>query len=301
MPDLKEYLRKEKWFHALDFGEFASSGRFRPGQPQNITLYGFMDLIQHIDLRGASVLDIGATDGLASFGMKKLGAATVHATDSVDRATFRFARDHFGLDIEYYPNTQIKDLAKLFGASKFDLILCAGVFYHMLNPASALIECRKLLKNRGLFVLETAYNPKEKKPVIYINSEAELVDEVNTYSIPSESAIIGLFKLFGMEVLAIRTLKKPDRITVLGRAVEPEQVPGRSDLLQRIHRKDFCDYEFRLSDHVSSAVTSTIEYVGVQSKERIHYKSYQPNFPFHPPASKPHLGQTIWTSSEGNK
>ena len=156
MTDIRSFVRKEKWFHALDFGEISSSGRFKPGQPQNITLYGFMDLVKHINLAGITALDIGATDGLASFGMKKLGAASVHATDSTDKATFRFAREYFGLDVEYHPRTQIRDLTTIFSPGMFDFILCAGVFYHMLNPVSALMECRKILKNGGLLVLETA-------------------------------------------------------------------------------------------------------------------------------------------------
>jgi len=299
--NLKEFLSNNKWFHAIDFGDYASSGRFRPGRPQNITLYGFMDLIQHINLRGATVLDIGANDGLASFGMKKLGAVSVHATDSIDKATFRFARDYFGLDVEYHPKIQIKDFAKIFRTGEFDFVLCAGVFYHMLNPASALIECRKLLKKNGLFMLETAYISTEKKPVIYINSEAELVDEKETYWIPSESAIIGLFKLFGLEVLAVRTIKRPDRLTVLGKAVEPSQVSSRTDFLKRIHQVDFCDFEFQIKDHIPSTIISNIEYAGAHSKEHLDYETYQPGFPFHPLVSKLSFGNTIWTTPNGNR
>jgi len=56
---LEKTFADQKWFHSIDFGEFASSGRFKPGSPQNITLYGFMDLVRHIPLAGQTVLDIG--------------------------------------------------------------------------------------------------------------------------------------------------------------------------------------------------------------------------------------------------
>jgi hypothetical protein len=68
-----ERFASTRWFHAIDLGAFATSRRFPAGEPQNVTLYGATDLIQHIDLRGAAVLDIGTADGLISFGAVALG------------------------------------------------------------------------------------------------------------------------------------------------------------------------------------------------------------------------------------
>lgn len=87
--ELRHIAEKSKWFHAIDFGDFATSGRFPPGSPQNITLFGAMDLLGSIDLNGCRVLDIGSADGLASFGMKKLGAREVVSIDSFDLAISR--------------------------------------------------------------------------------------------------------------------------------------------------------------------------------------------------------------------
>lgn len=301
MQSIKSEFANYRWFHSIDMGDFATSGRFKPGAPQNITLFGFMDLVRHVDLSGMTVLDIGAVDGLASFGMKKAGAGIVHATDSTDHKTFRRCAEVLDLDIEYHPRIQIKDFVKTFEQGTFDLILCAGVFYHMLNPVSSFIACRKLIKEGGLIVMETPYFPGEERAAIFLNSETNMVDEHYTYSVPTKAALIGLMKLVGFEVLAIRTISGPDRITLLGKAVEPNAIPDRSPILQRMHKHDFVDFEFRLKDLISSPVHSKISYSGPRDEQAIDYMTYQPAFPFHPRRDKPIAGTTRWETPEGNR
>jgi tRNA (mo5U34)-methyltransferase len=296
--DLEKEFAGHRWFHSIDFGEFASQGRFPPGTPQNITLFGFMDLVKHIDLAGQIVLDIGATDGLASFGMAKSGAR-VQATDSVDKPTFRRGREVLGFDVDYHPNTQIKDFEHKFQRGNMDMIMCAGVFYHMLNPASSIFECRKLLKDGGLLFIETPYYPNEERAAIFVNSETNMVNEAYTYSVPTHSAVAGLMKLAGFDILATRILAAPDRITILGKAVEPSQVKDRSKLLARIHEVDLCDFSFRFRDEPVKQ-KSTIAYTGPQDEVVIDPAKFTPQFPLHPPADKRTVGSTIWSTAGGN-
>lgn len=297
---LKEEFASQKWFHAIDFGDFASQGRFRPGHPQNITLYGFMDLIQHIDLKGADVLDIGAVDGIASFGMSAMGANSVVATDTANKKTFLRAREVLNLDIDYHPHTQIRDFHNKFTPGSFDVILCAGVIYHMLNPVSAFLECRKIIKEGGLLFMETPYFAGEERACIFVNSEAEMVNEIYTYSVPTKAAVQGLMRLAGFEILATRTIKGPDRVTVLGRAAPLEEISDTTPLLKRIFESDTCDNDFRYKHHIPSPVESNVNYEGPRDERNIDYHSYKPNFPYHPPLQKEAVGTTIWTSESGN-
>jgi len=291
---------RERWFHSIDLGDFATSGRFPAGSPQNATLFGFMDLIKGIELEEMTVLDVGAVDGISSFGMKALGAAEVHATDSVDKATFRLVRDALDLDIRYHPNTQIKDFSRTFAPGSFDLILCAGVFYHMLNPVSSFLECRKIIKDGGLLIMESPYYPDEERAAIFINSETEMVEEAYTYSIPTKAALIGLMKLVGFNVLATRMLHGLNRMTVLGQAVAPADVEGRSKLLRRIHEVDFCDREFRIKNHLPPPVASRIRFTGQRGETSLKAKSFVPTFPYHPDRSVRTVGATLWSTPEGN-
>lgn len=299
MQELEAEFAAEKWFHAIDFGDFASSGRFKPGVPPNRTLFGFMDMIQHVDLKGMDVLDVGATDGLASFGMAARGAR-VQATDSVDKKTFRRAREVLGHPVEYHPKTQIKDFKEIFAPGTFDFILCAGVFYHMINPASSIFECRKILKDNGLLMIETPFYPNEERAAIFINSETETVMEANTYSVPTKSAVTGLMKLAGFEILAVRVAAPLNRVTVLGQARSPDQVGDRTPLLQRIHEVDLCDLEFRFKDEPPKA-PSTIAYEGPLGEQKLDTSAFEPDFPYQPPVTKRTVGNTIWSTPDGNR
>src|SRR5215831_10985883 len=76
-----ELLRKEvsalHWFHRIDLG----NGIITPGQDiDGETKIEFNKI--PTDLRGKTVLDIGAWDGLFSFEAERRGAARVLATDS---------------------------------------------------------------------------------------------------------------------------------------------------------------------------------------------------------------------------
>jgi 2-polyprenyl-3-methyl-5-hydroxy-6-metoxy-1,4-benzoquinol methylase len=298
--DLEARIAKSRWFHAIDFGDVASSGRFKPGEPQNVTLYGTMDLVANIDLTDAEVLDIGAADGLVSFGAVHLGAKRVVATDSGVREGFVLAREALGLDVEYAPQLQLKDLVQTFGRGSFDLIVCCGVIYHMLNPASAFFECRKLVKEQGLVIFESAYDKYSERAAIFINSEEGRYTEPNTYSIPTRSAILGLMRLACFDILAVRTLSGPPRITVLGRAVAPEMVRDRTDQTRRIHEIDLCDFDFQIKRHLPSPQESTISYRGDVAERTIDHLTYEPDFPFHPPRHRRSLGNTAWNTPDGN-
>lgn len=299
--ELKIKCSEATWFHAIDFGGFATSGRFPGGAPQNITLFGFMDIISDIPLQGKTVLDIGTSDGLAAFGMKSLGAKEVVAIDSFDLPTFRLAREALGVDVEYIPGVQIKDAVAKLGTGRFDLVLCAGVIYHMLNPMSAFIAARKLLRPGGLLILETAIVVEPSEPVMVLNSESDLaLPEIYTYWLPTESCVIGMMRLLGFAILAVRKLKAPHRITIVGRRVAPSDVSDKKPILQRIHEVDLCDFEFRFRDE-TTAEASSIVYCGAGGRSEIDAATFTPNFPFHPKAPAETVGRTRWTRPEGNR
>ncbi|MGH8512886.1 MAG: class I SAM-dependent methyltransferase, partial [Gammaproteobacteria bacterium] len=244
--DLARLADEFTWFHAIDCGDFQTSGRFKPGTPQNRTLYGVFDLIRQMDLRGQNCLDIGTADGLLAFGMKTLGAETVIASDTYRLKSFDLACAAIGAAVDYRPRLQIKDLLATFQPASFDLIACAGVIYHMLNPLSALLVGRQLIKEGGYFLVETAYAPSNDSAAMVFNPVAEIDPEKNTYWLPTRAALEGMMRLACFEVVATRTINRLLRITVLGRAVKPAEVNQRSALLQKMHDIDFCDHEFRL-------------------------------------------------------
>ena len=70
----QDELDRYSWFHGIDFGNGLSvKGRIPETQPQNYTLFGIYSFLEHIDLKGCRVVDIGTMDGLMAFILKKRG------------------------------------------------------------------------------------------------------------------------------------------------------------------------------------------------------------------------------------
>ncbi len=289
------------WFHAIDCGDFQTSGRFEPGTPQNGTLYGVFDLIRRMDLRGQACLDIGAADGLLSFGMKSLGAKKVAAADTYRMKPFLLAAAALGIEIDYHPKLQIKDLLGAFQPAAFDLIACAGIIYHMLNPFSALLVCRQLIKEGGYFIVETAYAPDNDSAALIFNPVAEINPEKYTYWLPTRSALEGMMRMASFEIVAVRKIRDLPRISVLGRAVQPEKIGGRSASMKKMHDSDFCDHEFRLRKLFENPrAASSITMQPVKAYEEVDRSKWNGSYPHHPRTLPNPKGSTRWENAAGN-
>lgn len=305
----KERVRDTKWFHAIDFGDFGSSGRFRKGSPQNSTLYGTFEMLRAMNLDGATILDLGTVDGIVAFGVRSLGARHVVATDTHDRASFRLAREILGYgeeDIHYVPAVQVKDLPERFEPKYFDVIICAGILYHMLHPMQAFSECRKVLGDGGYLIVETPFEDGREEAVLIFNGVEHRLNEPYSYFIPTRSALVGMANLAGLDVIATRVLSSPKRITLLMRASTRDQLcvsESVAPFIKQMLKRDTCDDSFRHVElervqrparDVSGAVS------GLPAFRVIDPRKEQVDFPFHLACDDKGLGQTMWEEVTGN-
>ncbi len=299
---LKEVCASQSWFHAIDFGDFQSSGRFKPGTPQNGTLYPAFDVLRSMDLSGSDCLDIGCSDGILSFGMASLGAKSVTSVDTYRQQTHAVARKLLGMNTNYMPGLQIKDLLEKFGEKSFDVICCCGVIYHMLNPMSAFIVARKLLREGGVLILESAYSPAFDDAFLVMNTEAKKpLEELYTYWTPSKRAGVGMMKLVGFDMLSVQTIKAPERLTLVGQAVHPNEVKNRQEILQKVHGVDTCDFEFRFSQIKDLGVRTAVVKIPQLPEDRaFDLKNHTPDWPYHPNVMSAPVGHTRWVSESKN-
>jgi len=303
-----ERVAAQKWFHAIDFGEFASQGRFRPGTPQNITLYGAFDFLRTMDLSQARVLDIGTYDGIVAFGARKLGSPSVFAVDTHENTAFLLARELLGYtnsDINYYTGIQIASLAEIFPKENFDVIVCCGVFYHMLHPMQAFTETRKLLGEGGVLILETPYDHTRPEALLIFNGIDKIVNEPYTYFVPTKSALEGMAQLSGFKVMGYRILNAPRRITYLLKAVSRSVLiddHATPAFIIQMLKRDTCDDSFRFKDlekvNRKSPFLGNFDTIG--SSREVDPKTHLVNFPFHPPKEKPAYGTTRFEAEDGN-
>lgn len=284
-----------QWFHAMDLGSFQTAGRFDLSRRQNVTLLPVFDALSRADVAGLRCLDIGAMSGLVSFGLARLGASEVVATDALDVASFRLARDVLGYEdtVEYLPRTQFTTLRERLGGRTFDLIVCAGVLYHMLNPFTAVAECRRLLAPGGLLILETAILTGEPEPVMRLNSASERPDpEPYTYWRPSPSAVRGMLRLGSFDVLDEVAIADPPRAAFVGRAVAPDAVSDRTELEQRMHALGLCDESFVLPDAPEIGGDEMPRYSPGDAARVLDTDTYTVDFPYHTDRPENPAGRT---------
>lgn len=121
----------------------------------------------NFDFQNKTVLEIGAGVGDHTYYLLIKGA-NVTSTDArpelVKQIKNRFAVESFVLDVE-------KDIDKIKALSKFDIIYCYGLLYHISNPA----EFIAALKGKtDLLLLETCVSNDFRKDDPYIVDENAL-------------------------------------------------------------------------------------------------------------------------------
>jgi tRNA (mo5U34)-methyltransferase len=96
------------------------------------------------DLSGASVLDIGTTNGGAAFTLERRGAARVLATDIVEPMHFGFEaiRSALGSNVEFR-RLSVYELSCVLD-EQFDYVVFWGVLYHLRHPLLALDNVRSV-------------------------------------------------------------------------------------------------------------------------------------------------------------
>ena len=153
----REQLRSEvdriKWFHRIDLGH----GIVTPGDDDSPAKLATLGLPE--DLRGQSVLDIGAWDGFFSFEAERRGADRVLATDWFcwggpgwgTKAGFDLARRALGSRVEDR-EIDVLDISPD-SVGTFDVVLFLGVLYHMRHPLLALEKVYSVTKK--MVILET--------------------------------------------------------------------------------------------------------------------------------------------------
>jgi tRNA (mo5U34)-methyltransferase len=181
------------WWHRIDVGD----GEYTPGG------CGGMGNLRDLDVRGQSVLDIGAWDGYYSFACEQMGASDVLATDSYvwpgqkpgcSQAGFLCARRLLGSTVRDQV-IDVMDLSPEAIGGSFDIVLCLGLLYHMRHPLLALERVRAVTKSR--LVLETHYTPIPGPPTLRFYEDDELHGDPTNWFDPNPTAVLALLRSAG--------------------------------------------------------------------------------------------------------
>jgi 2-polyprenyl-3-methyl-5-hydroxy-6-metoxy-1,4-benzoquinol methylase len=171
-PDKQRDLSvKFHWGHNHDFGAFALEGRM--GNRHLAHLARFIDAFQAIDrsLEGLRVLDIGCWTGGTSLLLCAMGAHVV-AIDEIKKYIdcLEYMKQAFDIKKLEPMNLSLYDCSRPDFQDAFDIVLFAGVLYHVTDPILALRTTFNCLKDDGLCLLETAAVHTERPILTYERS-----------------------------------------------------------------------------------------------------------------------------------
>jgi len=237
------------WFHSIDLGQ----GIVTPGDKTIEILIEEQELLHLPDLRGKSVLDIGAWDGFYSWKAESLGASRVVSLDHfswmIDRERAAELNEKWrkeNLKPIPYEKTDAWKPDRLLGkrgydlahralnsgadcvvadflevdnedlGGPFDIVLFLGVLYHMRNPILALEKVAEATKD--LAIIETASIELSNYPKLALcefYERNEFGDDFTNWWAPNEKALIGMIRAAGF-----------DRVEVIKGAPDRNPIPS---------------------------------------------------------------------------
>ncbi len=151
-PDYDElFASVPYWFHQIE----VAPGVVTPGGDASASKLEWWDLPH--DLHGKRALDIGCYEGFFSFAMERRGAEVV-ATDiwAYGSNGFKICKELLGSNVEYR-QASVYDLnPETFGY--FDIVLFAGVLYHLRHPLLALERVRSVCTDAAFIETQVCDN-----------------------------------------------------------------------------------------------------------------------------------------------
>jgi SAM-dependent methyltransferase len=129
-------------------------GLFTPGKDLEVEPKRCLDeLGVPSDLSGLRALDIGAWDGPFTFELERRGAqVTALDIQDPDITVFNAVKEIKNSSATYVRGSVYDAVPETLGT--YDLVLFAGVYYHLKNPALGLQRIRRLLNDGGILFIE---------------------------------------------------------------------------------------------------------------------------------------------------
>ena len=167
-PNQRPFDNVFTWGHDHDFGTFQMKGQM--GDRHIRVVKAFLDM--GVEFKGR-VLDVGCWTGGTSLLLAAMGCEVTAVEEALHYAgVMNFLAQAFGLGSQLevihwslYDLPGFCEPVDMVG--RFDLVLCAGVLYHVTDPVRALRIMFERLADGGTLLLETAISEVTGKHLVY--------------------------------------------------------------------------------------------------------------------------------------
>ncbi len=149
--ELRQALGRYAFYHIIQLTDTIST----PGNPRYVPAQDLcLKYLKSLDVEAKRVLDIGCRDGLFSFAAEAMGAAEVVGIDNdLSKGATELLIPFFNSKIRMHQMNLYNLKPESFGL--FDVVIFAGVLYHLRYPFWGLRVIREVLKIGGHLVIET--------------------------------------------------------------------------------------------------------------------------------------------------
>jgi tRNA (mo5U34)-methyltransferase len=194
-------IDRHPWWHSIDLGNGVTT---RGCKTAELMAIEFGNTFSALDLRGKSVLDIGASDGGFSLEAARRGAARVVALDQYDRQhgfwkgreTIDLVCRATGIAITVVAADLDSSRLNLAHLGEFDIVLFLGVFCHLIDPIAALREIAPLARER--LILETRVEETaDPRPLMICYPDARLACDPANWWGPNPACVHELLQIVG--------------------------------------------------------------------------------------------------------
>ncbi len=256
VEEVQEFINEEPfWYSTIEL----APGVFSPGL--NIPSIALTRAaLRAIPLDGLKCLDVGTVEGVVPVLMKRRGAREVVAYDRTNWSRkVNFVKACYGVDYRYISGMKYGDFqatALRLDVHPFDLVVFAGVLYHMFDPLGGLMRTRSMVRQGGLVIIETSALVNDVM-ALFFNAEAWIIPPPN-YFVPSLACLEYLLRVCRLAPLDFVHLGSggdrlhPDhiRVCVVCRAVDTPQAfkSGEWDNHLITDYRDYLNWEDTASD-----------------------------------------------------
>jgi len=237
---LREKINSFEWYHTINLGK----GVITPGRSTSLGYKAVEKLIKRINVKKCNCLDIGTMDGIIAFQLEKKKAKDVVATCLNDRPSFRFLKEYMDSKIKYFPRVSLDTIenVKASGIEKFDLVVLAGVLYHLLDPLHGIAIVRNLLRNGGIAIFETSIADFDDEDfnsqiALHFNFDGRFLAGFENMWMPTKACLHYMlsyccFNILDEEIIMEGT---SPRYAVAAKAVRPSEIETNDYWLKLVH------------------------------------------------------------------